>query len=514
MSEELPEGWATAKPLDIASLVRGVSYEKGEAKSAPASDHILLLRANNITDAGLVFTDLQYVPKHRVSEVQMLRRGDIVLAMSSGSKSVVGKAASVESECVATFGAFCGAVRPATPLDAAYVGMFFQTRKYRSVISELAAGTNINNLKREYFEELDIPVAPLPEQRRIVAKAECLLEQVNLAKARLDRVRGILKRFRQAVLAAACSGELTRTWRAARSCSETAQQLQERIWEARRKRVAEGGVMRPKTGTTSERPLDSDIESFELPDTWRWACWDDLCDWITYGFTRPMPHVECGIPIVTARHVTGSQIDFSSVDFTPRHAFDELSDKDRPRRGEMLITKDGTIGRAAIVESDTPFCINQSVMVLRFGGLSANPRYLLRAIESPWTQDLIDEGAKGSAIRHIAITAFGRFPVPLPPLDEQVEIAERVERLFGIANAIERRVANTASRVEKLPQAILAKAFSGQLVPTEAELARAEGRDYETAEALLAKVMNGQRASQSDESQGNTSRRRATKRGG
>jgi type I restriction enzyme S subunit len=201
-----------------------------------------------------------------------------------------------------------------------------------------------------------------------------------------------------------------------------------------------------------------------------------------------MPHVQHGIPIITAKNVDRSRIDFGSTNFTTEAAYAELSDKDRAIKGEILLTKDGSIGRAAIVETDKPFCINQSVALLRFGGMTAFVPYLLRLIEAPFTQQLIDDQAKGTAIRHISITAFAKFPAPLPPLTEQQEIVRRVEALFRLADAIEKRVASATARADKLTQAVLAKAFRGELVPTEAELARAEGRDYEPASALLERI--------------------------
>lgn len=123
------------------------------------------------------------------------------------------------------------------------------------------------------------------------------------------------------------------------------------------------------------------------------------------------------------------------------------------------------IKRLAIVDSEKCFCINQSVALLRFGGLTANVRYLLKAIESQFTQDLIEKGAKGTAIRHISITAFGKFPIPLPPLLEQRAIVNRIETLFHRTSKVEERVAAATSHADRLTQSILAKAFRGELVP-------------------------------------------------
>lgn len=88
----------------------------------------------------------------------------------------------------------------------------------------------------------------------------------------------------------------------------------------------------------------------------------------------------------------------------------------------------------------------------------------------------------------INLTTLGGVPVGLPPFQEQHEIVRRVEALFKLADAIEGRLAAARARADKLTQSILAKAFRGELVPTEAELARQEGREYEPASVLLERI--------------------------
>ncbi|MBU1932256.1 restriction endonuclease subunit S, partial [Patescibacteria group bacterium] len=100
----------------------------------------------------------------------------------------------------------------------------------------------------------------------------------------------------------------------------------------------------------------------------------------------------------------------------------------------------------------------------------------------------LDQFAPATSQKNINISILSNVAVPLPPFFEQHEIVRRVETLFELADAIEKRVAAAKERAEKLTQAILAKAFRGELVPTEAELASREGRSYEPASALLAKI--------------------------
>ncbi len=189
---DLPEGWSSCSPLEVADLIRGVSYKKGEASTEAAPGLVPLLRANNIDAGRLNFDNLLFVPDNRVSSEQRLRAGDVVLAMSSGSQAVVGKAASLSMHWQGTFGAFCGVLRAAAEIDAGYFGLFLQTGSYRKGMSALAAGTNINNIKRQYFEEFTLPVPPLAEQKRIVEQVEALIAQAQRVADRLTRLSRIL----------------------------------------------------------------------------------------------------------------------------------------------------------------------------------------------------------------------------------------------------------------------------------------------------------------------------------
>ena len=179
----------SARVSDLAEQVRGVTYGKDDASRTPASGYLPILRAGNITDAGLVFDDLVYVPAAKVSAKQKIKQGDIVIAASSGSIDVVGKAAPALRAFEGGFGAFCKVIRPNDKVDAGYLAQFFKTPNYRRTISSLAAGANINNLKSEHLDDLLLPLPALPEQRRIAAildQADALRAKRREALAHLD----------------------------------------------------------------------------------------------------------------------------------------------------------------------------------------------------------------------------------------------------------------------------------------------------------------------------------------
>ena len=173
---------------DLCEQVRGVSYDKRDASPTPLPGYLPVLRANNITDNGLVFDDLVFVPARRVSARQRLKRHDIVVAASSGSIDVVGKAAPALEDFEGGFGAFCKVLRPNTNVHPGYFAHFFKTRRYRQRVSALAAGANINNLRNEHLDDFEIPFPPLAEQRRIAAildQAEAVRGQRRQALAKV-----------------------------------------------------------------------------------------------------------------------------------------------------------------------------------------------------------------------------------------------------------------------------------------------------------------------------------------
>ena len=116
------------------------------------------------------------------------------------------------------------------------------------------------------------------------------------------------------------------------------------------------------------------------------------------------------------------------------------------------------------------------------------PQWLFWAFTSPWLQEQIRFRSSETTLPILNKGRFKKLAIPLPPIDEQQEIVRRVEALFKLADTIEMHVAAATTRCEKLTQAILAKAFRGELVPTEAELARREGRSYEPASVLFARI--------------------------
>ena len=209
-----PSTWCSVELSEVADLIRGVTYKKEQAQNFPKKGFLPILRATNITGSSLVFDGLVHVPSENVACDQVLVSGDVVIASSSGSKEVVGKAGAFKGGAFhGSFGAFCTGIRPSKQISAAYFSYFFQTPSYRKSVSELSAGSNINNLKSSNLAAQRFPLPPRAEQTRIVAKLEELLSGLDAGVAELKAAQNKLAQYRQSLLKAAVEGTLTAQWR-------------------------------------------------------------------------------------------------------------------------------------------------------------------------------------------------------------------------------------------------------------------------------------------------------------
>ncbi|MBS3149174.1 restriction endonuclease subunit S [Candidatus Woesearchaeota archaeon] len=185
----------------------------------------------------------------------------------------------------------------------------------------------------------------------------------------------------------------------------------------------------------------------------------ELTSFVSYGFTRPMPHLKKGIPIITSKNVMTGSIDFLNVDYTDEKSFNELSNKDKPIKGDILYTKDGRIGEAALVEDDREFCISQAVAVLRPNKEEINPTFFERLLNSNNFKKLIERQAYGVALKHISITKLKREKIISPPIPLQQKFVKIVEHVEGLKE----NVRKTQQKSEELFNSLMGNAFEGKL---------------------------------------------------
>lgn len=384
---------------------------------------------------------------------QRLEPGDVIVSMTRPNLNAVALIGPREGEVIGSTGFHV--LRPIL-IDPRWIFYAVQTRDFVEAMCRRVQGALYPAVRPRDIEQYSVAVAPRGEQRRICDELDKHFTRLEVSIAALRRIRTAVMNQRASMIDAACRGRLNGT-REVGEKGETGQALLERILTAREEAFA-------SRQRAFRSPVKPEGIPFGLPPHWTWASWDQLSIWITYGFTRPMPHVPRGIPIVTAKNVADGRINLTDTRKTTRKAFGDLSEKDRPRLGDILITKDGTIGRSAIVRSDEKFCINQSVAVAWPAWKRLNLDFLQLTIESPTTQNLIRDKARGVAIQHLSITDFAKFPVPFPPLHEQKHIVEIIDAHLSVLLNVNALVHSAEKRAVQLRQSLLDRAFAGKLV--------------------------------------------------
>ena len=184
--------WKTVKIGEICEQINGVSYKPADVYDSLTEKTTILLRANNIFEDKLNYDELVFVDKKRISENQYMKKGDILICASSGSKHLVGKAACLTEDKDLTFGAFCKVLRPKT-VNSEYIKHYFFSPSYRTEISRLSEGANINNIKAADLDNLKIPLPSKSIQNKIAKQLDKCVKIINNQKKALEKYDTLIK---------------------------------------------------------------------------------------------------------------------------------------------------------------------------------------------------------------------------------------------------------------------------------------------------------------------------------
>ncbi len=339
---------------------------------------------------------------------------------------------------------------------------------YLKEINENTSSQTVKHLSSRSIAEILLPNPPLPEQHRIVARLEALLSQINAARDRLNRVPLIMKRFRQAVLAAACSGRLTEGWREENPDIEPASS------------ILEGIKNQKKTGKKRIFRESDNSVLIDLPEKWLWVKWG-LIGISQNGRLFPSKEYQSnGVRLLRPGNLdangkliwTEKNTRFLPLQYEKNYPEFVL----RPNEIVMNLTaqslKEEFLGRVCMTGDSDISLLNQRLA--RLIPINFSSQYAFWVFKSPHFRKFVDKLNTGSMIQHMFTSQLVDYDFPLPPLTEQQEIVLRVNTLFALADQIEHQVADATKRTEALTQAVLAKAFRGELVEREAEHIRKE----------------------------------------
>ena len=212
------------------------------------------------------------------------------------------------------------------------------------------------------------------------------------------------------------------------------------------------------------------------------------------GSHNPPPKREVGKPMLSARNIENGRIVFDEYRFIDETAFEQEHARSRVAANDVLLTIVGTIGRTAVVsEGLPPFALQRSVAVLTPRD-DLLPKYLCYQLQSPATQRYFEENARGTAQKGVYLKTLGATPIQVPPLDEQREVVDEIEKQFSRLDEAVANLQRVKANLKRYKASVLKAAVEGRLVETEASIAQRESRSYETGEQLLQRILDERRA--------------------
>ena len=451
-ASDVPEGWVECHLGSIIHVQNGYAFPSKDYRD----EGVPLIRQTNLAGDKLildkcVFIDPSYLKTKRDF---ILRKGDILIGMSGS----LGKICTYDLDYPALQNQRTGKIVPyfEDALIKDYLYYFLQTTE--SDLQAKGKGLGVSNISAGDIESLSFRLAPLAEQKRIVKKVRELLGRVKAVRESLAKVAMILKRFRQAVLAAACSGRLTAAWR--------------------------------EKNQTEDVP-----EGSELPPGWHWMPIKELLppggifDGPFGSNLKTVDYTYNGVRVVRLENVGFLQFFHQKETYISQEKYKLLS-KHTVGAGDIIFASfiDEEVRACVLPKLKTKAIAKADCFCLRPRQEVVNRHYLVLQLVSRESYEGLSGSVHGATRPRINTTQLRNLEVRVCPLAEQQEIVHRVESMFKLADAVKKRVAAAKVRSDKLTQAILAKAFRGELVPTEAELARREHRSYEPASDLLARI--------------------------
>ncbi|RKH21213.1 hypothetical protein D7V77_29865 [Corallococcus sp. CA041A] len=441
--------WASIKVAEATTKVGSGATPKGGQESYQMAG-VPLIRSMNVRFEGFDREGLAFLSEEQAHALDgvVVAPDDILLNITGAS---IGRVTLAPADMAgARVNQHVCIIRPRPGLEPKFVGYFLRAPLMQQMIMSEQYGATRQALTKAMILDFDVPLPPLNEQRRIVAKLEALLARSRRAKEALDVIPALLARFRQSVLAAAFRGDLTRDWREANPDVEPASALLERIRSERYSRWEEAELKRMRTSGKMlrddrwkdryEEPVPLDAPALpELPTGWSWAPLDLLLTALRNGIAAK-PDREAGLPILRISAVRPLSVDLTDLRYLPE------SDEHFPyllKEGDLLFTRyNGNadlVGSCAVVRGlQCPIVYPDKLIRGRVVEGFVLPELVSMAASCGASRAFIDERSK-SAAGQVGISGgdLRRVPIPVPPLAEQRVLVGRVTKAFAKAASID-----------------------------------------------------------------------------
>jgi type I restriction enzyme, S subunit len=445
--QELPRGWSAATITElIAPDGEFCDGDWVESKDQDPAGDVRLIQLADVGDSEYTSKSARFLTSAKARELRctFLQPGDVLVARMPDP---LGRACifpgdpkpaiTVVDVCI---------VRPGSiGVDSRWLMWTINSPQFRADVAALQSGSTRKRISRGNLATINLPVPPLPEQRRVVAALEEHLSDLDAAVAGLKRARTNVQRYRASVLDAAACGVLI----------EQAEHLDYR-----------------------EVPIFGRL--CRLPRSWTRAAVADLAELVTDGDHNPPKRVATGIPHLTAKNVRTGRLSLEGCSYLTEEGYDQTRSRYEPAPGDLIVTCVGTVGSTALVPQDLRFSADRNLAAVRVRSERVQARWLQIVLDSPRWQQHMKVASGSTAQPHLYLRDLRSLPVPLPELQTQLEIIAEVDRRTAVADHTVSEIDVQIARAARLRQAILRRAFEGKLVPQ-------DPRD-EPASVLLARI--------------------------
>lgn len=304
-------------------------------------------------------------------------------------------------------------------IDNNYTFLFISSEEFiRHARNTYKGVVGQQRINLDFVKNYPMPLPPLSEQHRLVARIESLFAKLDAAKAKVQAVLDAHETRKAALLHDAFAGKLTAKWREAR-------------------------------GVTGDV-----YQSMPLAD---------VCKSIFDGDHMPPPKSSRGIPFVVISNVNKGKLDFSETRFVPQDYYDKLTDTRKPESGDVLYTLVGTYGIPVLVDTDRAFCFQRHMALLKPNEEAVLQRYLWYALQQRNFYQSATKIAKGTAQLTVPIKGLRQLTIPMTSLPEQQEIVAILDRLLGREEEVRQSAESVLASIDSMKQSILARAFRGEL---------------------------------------------------
>jgi type I restriction enzyme S subunit len=319
-------------------------------------------------------------------------------------------------------------------------------------LTELDRSTAIPSLSRDQLYAIQVPVPPPEAQQSIALILEQLGRIRNVTTRHLMSAKQALVNYRQSVLVAACSGVLTADWREEHPEAEVPVHELVRLAGARR-----------MSGRSQEQPIN--LELGELPRSYIISTVGSCAKRIEYGTSKRCGASAEGVPVLRMGNIQGGRLDLSDLKYCE---VDGEIERLLLREGDLLFNRTNSpelVGKTAVFHEQGPMSFASYLIRVQFAETIADPDFVSYWINSAlgreWASLAKTDGVSQSNINGAKLALM---PLPLPPIEEQRVIVERVSRMLDSADQILDRVVKASRQLDRSAQAVLTKAFRGELV--------------------------------------------------